>query len=119
MMPWNRMYSPKLAGGALLDLGIYPISYAGMVFGRPPAGIRSSAEMTWTGVDKTSGYAFEYDDGARADIKCSFVEAGSSDALITGTKGSILIPRFYRADRIILRIDGRPDRERAEDRRDG
>lgn len=37
------------------------------------------------------------------------MEAGSSDALITGTRGSILIPRFYRADRIILRPEGKPE----------
>jgi predicted dehydrogenase len=109
MMPWNRMYSPKLAGGALLDLGIYPVSYAGMVFGRQPADIKSSAKMTWTGVDRLSQYTFGYPDGARAELKCSFAEAGSTDALVTGTKGSILIPRFYRAGRIVLRVDGRPE----------
>jgi predicted dehydrogenase len=109
MRPWNRMYSPKLAGGALLDLGIYPVAYAKMVFGRQPSHITSSAEMTWTGVDKLSQYTFEYADGAHAEMKCAFVTDGSTDALITGTRGSIRIPCFYRANHIILRPDGRPE----------
>jgi predicted dehydrogenase len=109
MRPWNRLYSRKLAGGALLDLGIYPVAYAGMVFGRQPSEITSSAKMTWTGVDKISQYTFVYPDGARAEMKSTFVKAGSCDALITGTKGCISIPHFHRADRLILRLDGQPE----------
>lgn len=109
MRSWNRIYSPRLAGGALLDLGIYPVSYARMVFGRQPSEVTSSAKMTRTGVDKVSQYAFDYPHGARAELKSAFVEAGSCDALIAGSKGSICIPHFYRADRLILRLDGKPE----------
>lgn len=104
MWPWNRMYSPKLAGGALLDLGIYPIAYARMVFGQAPSDIAGSASMTWTGVDKTSEYQLDYPTGGRAEIAASFVEKQPRDAVVTGTKGTIRIPDFYRADRLI--VDG-------------
>ena len=106
-MPWNRMYNPKLAGGALLDVGIYPLSYARMVFGRRPDKISGSAKMTWTGVDKTSEYHFDYGGGRRADLISSFVESRSRDAVITGTKGIITVPDFPGADRLTLTRPGR------------
>ena len=109
MMPWNRMYSPRLAGGALLDLGIYPVAFARMIFGQPPSRISSSANMTWTGVDKTSRYEFDYPDGAQARMKTSFVENGSREAVIFGSKGSIRIPQFYRPDRLIIQREGKEE----------
>lgn len=108
MMPWNRMYSPKLAGGALLDIGVYPIAYARMVFGQPPATITSSARMAWTGVDKTSRYTFDYANGSRAELVASFVQQRSRDAVITGTKGSIRVPDFHCADHFTINRAGRP-----------
>lgn len=109
MRPWNRMHSRKLAGGALLDIGIYPVAYARMIFGRQPGNITSSAKMSWTGVDTISQYMFDYPDGARAEMRSAFVEAGSCDATIEGSRGILFIPRFYRADRLVLRIDGREE----------
>lgn len=106
-LPWNRMYSPKLAGGALLDIGVYPIAFARMILGRPPEKISSTSEMTWTGVDKTSSYQLEYSGGLRADLSSSFAAAGSRDAVITGTAGTIRVPRFSHTDQVILIRDGK------------
>jgi dihydrodiol dehydrogenase / D-xylose 1-dehydrogenase (NADP) len=106
-MPWNRMYSPRLAGGALLDLGVYPLAFARMVFGQNPERISGSAKMAWTGVDKTSEYHLDYGDGQRADLITSFVEDRPRDAVITGTKGTINIPMFPAADRFTLTRPGR------------
>lgn len=108
MWPWNRMYSPKLAGGALLDIGIYPIAFARMVTGEPPAEIRSSAQMAWTGVDKTSSYKLAYPNGATAKFKTSFVTPGTPAFVIKGTDGEIRIPRFYRADHFTIHRPGLP-----------
>ncbi len=101
-MPWNRMYNPYLAGGALLDIGVYPIAYAHMVFGQAPERISSSATMAWTGVDTTSEYAFDYSGGRRAELIASFREDRPREAVITGTKGTIRIPHFYGSDRVIV-----------------
>ncbi len=106
-MPWNRMYSPRLAGGALLDLGVYSIAYAQMVFGQRPVRVSSSAQMAWTGVDKTSEYHFEYPGGRRADLSSSFVEERTRVAVITGTRGIIRVPHFPGADQLTITRPGR------------
>ena len=105
-MPWNRMLNPRLAGGALLDIGVYPIVYAQMIFGEPPVDISSSAKMSWTGVDKTSEYHFEYSGGRRAELIASFVEQRPRDAVITGTNGIIRVPHFPGAERLVITRSG-------------
>jgi len=106
-MPWNRMYSPRLAGGALLDIGVYSIAYARMVFGKRPSRMTSSAKMAWTGVDKTSEYHFEYSGGRRAELTASFVSERPREAVITGTHGIICVPHFSGADRLTVTRAGR------------
>lgn len=110
-MPWNRMYNPYLAGGALLDLGVYPISYARMIFAGNPSKITSSARMAWTGVDKSSRYLFEYENGEEAEMATSFVEGSRRDTVITGTKGKIHVPVFSRAERFTIIPEDMPARE--------
>ena len=105
-MPWNRMYSPRLAGGALLDIGVYPIAFARMIFGGLPARITGSAKMAWTGVDKISEYRFEYSGGRRAELVASFVEQRPRDAVITGTRGIIRVPHFSAAEQLVITRPG-------------
>ncbi len=105
-MPWNRMYSPRLAGGALLDIGVYPIAYARMIFGQQPARISSSAKMAWTGVDVTEEFVFEYSGGQKAELSASFREARPRDAVITGTLGTIRVPHFSHTDQVLLIRNG-------------
>ncbi|MCU0857996.1 MAG: Gfo/Idh/MocA family oxidoreductase, partial [Pontiellaceae bacterium] len=104
--PWNRMYSPRLAGGALLDLGVYPITFARMVFGKAPVKICGSAEKAWTGVDKTSEYLFDYSGGKRAELISSFGQSRPRDAVITGTAGQIRVPVFMHPDHFIVTRTG-------------
>jgi predicted dehydrogenase len=106
-MPWNRMYNPRLAGGALLDIGVYPIAYARMVFGEVPFRKTSAAKMAWTGVDQTSEYHFEYDGGRRADLSASFVVERPREAVITGTHGILRVPHFSGTDRLSVTRVGR------------
>lgn len=113
-MPWNRMYNPYLAGGALLDIGVYPIAYAHMIFGRAPEKISSSAKMAWTGVDTTEDFTFEYPDGKRAELSSSFRKAGSRDAVITGTSGVVRVPHFSHTDDVILIRNGHEELIRCE-----
>lgn len=107
MMPWNRMYNPFLAGGALLDLGVYAVSFARMVFGQPPERISSSSKMTWTGVDATSEYMFDYPGGKRAELISSFRQERTREALITGSDGIIRIPEFMHPSRLVVSRPGR------------
>ncbi|MGE4490286.1 MAG: Gfo/Idh/MocA family protein [Kiritimatiellales bacterium] len=109
-MPWNRMYSPCLAGGALLDVGIYPIAFARMVFQSAPQKITTQKyNMAWTGVDTTEEFTFEYSEGKRAEMASSFREARSRDAVITGSAGTIRVPHFSHTDDVILIRDGRKE----------
>jgi dihydrodiol dehydrogenase / D-xylose 1-dehydrogenase (NADP) len=109
-MPWNRMYSPRLAGGALLDIGVYPLALARMVFGQPPERITGSARMTWTGVDKTSEYILDYSGGRRADLAASFGEHRPREATVTGSSGIIRMPHFSGTDQLIVtRIGQSPE----------
>lgn len=65
--PAHRLNDPALGGGALLDLGIYPITFAFDILGVPET-IRASASMTATGVDRQTAAIFEYAGGTAGTI---------------------------------------------------
>lgn len=93
--PLHRLNNPALGGGALLDLGIYPVSFAFDVFGAP-VNIRAVASMTSTGVDRQTAMIFEYPDGQQALLQCALDTAGPNRASIIGTTGRIEIdPVWY------------------------
>ena len=92
--PLHRINNPELGGGALLDLGIYPISFASMVTGgRLPMRVEAVARRTETGVDAQSSMVFEYPNGAHAAISTSLDARGANRAAITGTEGHIVLSR--------------------------
>lgn len=92
--PEHRLQNPDLGGGALLDLGIYPVSFAVDVLG-VPAGIRSHAAMTPTGVDRQTAMIFDYEDGRQAVLHTALDTAGPNRAAIIGTEGTIEIDRTF------------------------
>jgi len=102
----HRLRNKKLAGGALLDLGIYPITIADIVFNKSPTKITSSAIMTPTGVDETSFYTLEYENGSVAQLSAGFTMSGPSYAHIQGDKGCIKIPNFLGATAYELTLEG-------------
>jgi predicted dehydrogenase len=98
-MPYSnehRVFNPKLAGGCLLDLGIYPISFSSMVFREIPRKIMSSATLGETGVDIFSSYFFEYSNGATSMMTSSSRLNMPHVAFIVGSEGYIRIPLFSR-----------------------
>ncbi len=108
--PAGRLYAPELGGGALLDLGVYPVSLASMVFGRP-ASIVSLATMGATGVDDQSAIVFRYPQG---EIACLYTAMGAltpTEAVLTGTQGRLrLHPPFYQTDELTLSLAGRKEK---------
>ena len=91
----ERLWDPALGGGALLDLGIYPVSFALRVLGLPKV---TTARATLTGqkVDETTSIIFEYENGAQATLTTCISAAGPVTATVTGTYGRIEIDSpFY------------------------
>jgi predicted dehydrogenase len=91
VMPGHRLRAPELGGGALLDLGVYPITLAYLFLGRP-AHIRAWASLFPEGTDENTGIVFGYDSGAVATLACGLRGRTAWRAVITGTKGRIEIP---------------------------
>ena len=84
----TRLYQPSLGGGALLDIGVYPIFLALDVLGKPD---HIDAVMTpaSTGVDEQCAIRFSYDNGAIAQLFCSFASNLATGADIAGDQGRI------------------------------
>ena len=91
----SRFYEKKLAAGALLDLGIYTINFANIVFGSQPEGISGYAKFTDQGVDQLSTYNLIYSEGRQALLSASIALPTPHQARIFGDKGRIVIDDFY------------------------
>lgn len=89
-----RLVEPDLAGGALLDLGIYPISFAHMILGNP-ASITSSAIMTNKGVDAQTSMIFTYQGGAQSVLTTTMIEQTPCRAVVAGLHGWLEIDRTF------------------------
>ena len=92
--PMHRLNALELGGGALLDLGIYPISFFWDVLGKPDA-IKASATFRETGADAQVATIFHYASGAMATSLSSSDSAGPNRACIVGTQGRIEIDRTW------------------------
>ena len=92
--PKHRLNALDLGGGALLDLGIYPISFAWDVLGKPTA-IQATATFRDTGADAQVATIFHYASGAIATTLSSSDSAGPNRAAVVGTKGRIEIDRVW------------------------
>ncbi|MCP5537418.1 MAG: Gfo/Idh/MocA family oxidoreductase [Akkermansiaceae bacterium] len=109
--PDGRLFSPELGGGALLDVGIYNVALARMVYQRQPDQIRSMAHIGETGVDEQSSAIFGYEGGAM-EMMTSSVRTGNPrhEAMILGTGGHIRIPHmFWQPDQIIVKVGDGPE----------
>ena len=104
---YYRLHAPELAGGALLDLGIYPISFAYYLLGKPQS-VVVKAEFTPTGVDSQTSMIFRYDTGAHANLTTTLLAKTPCTATVVGTKGTIFIDGdFYTPTSMRLKkVDG-------------
>lgn len=104
----ERLWNPDLGGGALLDLGIYPISLAYLFLGKPDL-ITALSTLSDEKVDTQTSAIFYYRNGAHAQLDCTMLAATSNVATISGTEGRIEIsaPFFAPVDYTIIRGDHR------------
>ena len=92
----HRLFDPAVGGGALLDLGIYPVSLASMVFGAPER-VTAVSDPAFTGVDATTSAILQYAGGAHSVLTTSLEVAGPNRATIVGTQARIEIDAVFYA----------------------
>jgi len=101
----SRLVNMDLAGGTLLDIGVYTVEYATMVMnGKEP--IKILADGTFfkkTGCDQQTHLTLHYDNGAMASLHMSFVGSLPGSAFICGSKGTIKVEPFQDGRKVILR----------------
>ncbi|SFR80205.1 Gfo/Idh/MocA family protein [Anaeromicropila populeti] len=96
----QRLIDPELAGGALLDLGVYPLNFALMAFGKEIDKITSSAFLTDTGVDAQNNMTLLYQDGRMAVLSSTMLAMTDRQGIISGTKGFLLAENINNCERI-------------------
>jgi predicted dehydrogenase len=83
----QRMHDPKLAGGALLDLGVYPLNFASMVLGNQVVKTASHCMKTSEGVDEQNVMILEYENGTVATLRSTMLSDTDQSGFVYGTKG--------------------------------
>ncbi|MEH0157424.1 Gfo/Idh/MocA family oxidoreductase [Limibacter armeniacum] len=104
--PHSRLFNPNLAGGTILDIGIYNIAMATLFFHSKPTSMQVMAQKAPTGVDSDVNMLFEYPNGRKADLHTSFNYMLPNFAHIIGENGFISIPNFWQADACTLHLEG-------------
>lgn len=111
--PTHRLFDLANGGGALLDLGVYPMHFAWLFLGRPDTQ-QVLGTLSPTGSDATVALQWGYDSGATAQLRCATTAWTPGQATIAGTAGSISVePWFLNPGRLVVttsegesRIDG-------------
>jgi predicted dehydrogenase len=105
--PQSRLFDPQLAGGSLLDVGVYPVNLASLVLG-VPAQIATLATIGHTGVDEQAAVSMRYQSGALAVLSSSIRAATPNEACITGERGSVkLHNRWWVPERMTVSLGDR------------
>jgi len=87
----ERLRNPALAGGALLDVGVYTLNFALMIFGNNIEKMHSCCTYTDTGVDQQNTITIQYVDGRYAVLNSSMVSQSDRKGIIYGTKGFAIV----------------------------
>lgn len=96
----ERMVKPELAGGALLDVGVYPLNFASMCFGNEIEKITSACVWSPTGVDAQDAMILTYKDGRLATLHAGMLVATEQYGIVYGTKGYMIAYNINNVDRI-------------------
>jgi predicted dehydrogenase len=104
--PAHRLFDPAQGGGALLDLGIYPLQFATMVLG-PVSNVKALGHIGETGVDETTVVLLDHAGGTLSMAKASIRLDLRSTARIAGSDGAIELPAFmHHPDHVTVRRGG-------------
>ncbi|MFW2404297.1 MAG: Gfo/Idh/MocA family protein, partial [Gammaproteobacteria bacterium] len=102
----NRWFGPYLGGGSLLDIGVYPLTLAYHLFGKPLA-TQATATLASTGVDEQTAICSQHSGGALSVLTSSFVAATAAEATIAGPGGRIRLQSpFHHCDTILVETSG-------------
>ena len=103
--PASRLFDPALGGGALLDIGIYPLFFALYLFGKPIE-IESEAKLASTGVDESCKVKLKFEGGETANLFFTITEFTPVEAHIRGNQGEIILPnRWYQPVNVTVKSD--------------
>ncbi|MET9499227.1 Gfo/Idh/MocA family oxidoreductase [Streptomyces sp. NPDC006552] len=109
--PAHRLRDPAQGGGATLDLGVYPVSFAQLLLGEP-AEVTARAVLSEEGVDLQTGMLLSWASGAQAVLHCAINSGTGVTASVTGSAGRIDVPAgFFHPERFVLHRDGRDPEE--------
>ncbi|SHF51694.1 Predicted dehydrogenase [Jatrophihabitans endophyticus] len=92
--PHHRLFAPELGGGALLDLGIYPVSFAQLVLGAP-SDVTAVSTPAFTGVDATTSMVLRYPSGAHAVLTTSLAAKSDNPAVIHGSEARLEVDGWF------------------------
>ena len=92
--PSHRLFAPELGGGALLDLGIYPVSFSSMIFGTPTS-VTAVSDPAFTGVDATTSLVLQHEGGQNSTLLTTLEALGPNRAAIVGTDARIEIDSVW------------------------
>lgn len=112
-----RLIQPELAGGALLDVGVYTLNFASLIFGDEVTDIKSSVVKTETGVDAQNSITLTYPEGKMAILNSSLRVISDRQGIIYGTKGYMVIEninnfesiKVYNTERKVVETYERPE----------
>lgn len=108
----DRLFDPAQGGGAMLDLGVYVVSFAQMLFGAPTKVVAQGSRFAETGVDAEAALLLEHPGERRSSLLASLRNATPGQARVLGTKGHIdVLPRFHHPTEMVLQRAGKePER---------
>lgn len=96
----ERLQKPELAGGALLDVGIYPLTFISMILGNDVKEVVSTCTKTATGVDEQNVIILKYGNGKIATAHSGMLASTEQYGIIYGTKGYIIAENINDIDQI-------------------
>ncbi len=98
----ERIYKPELAGGALLDLGVYALNFAFMFLGTDYERVETEAQLLPTGVDRSERTVFHYPGGCTAEILSCVTAPFDCSGMIEGTKGILTVDCLFNPATVLL-----------------
>ncbi|MFA6829242.1 MAG: Gfo/Idh/MocA family oxidoreductase [Bacilli bacterium] len=98
----KRLVDPSLAGGSLLDIGIYPLNFLCMFFSTEYSSLKASCTYTAKHLDKSDTYEIEYPNSLKAKMTSSMVRISANKGIIIGDKGKMVIKNINNPEKITV-----------------